>query len=107
VNEIGSWTTAEGTVPATLDLESVDPYAQEVPAWVKGAGMGALTGALTGAAAGPYGALAGAVAGGALGAVGTLSQPAQPPPRRRPSRDHPHHRRAGPSPPHRRRHRGR
>jgi hypothetical protein len=80
VTEIGSWTTAEGTVPATLDFESQDVDAQELPAWVKSAGLGALTGALTGSAAGPYGALAGAVAGGALGAAGSLTKPAPVPP---------------------------
>lgn len=77
--EIGSWTTNEGTVPATLDFESLDADALELPGWVSSAATGALGGALAGSAAGPYGALLGAIAGGASGAAGSLTKP-QPTP---------------------------
>ena len=84
VMEIGSWTTAEGTVPATLDFESLDADAQELPAWASGAATGALGGALAGSAAGPLGALIGGVTGGALGAAGSLTKP-QPAPQPTPA----------------------
>jgi len=87
--EIGMWTTAEGTVGATLQLESEvtdDDSAQELPKWASAALSGAAGGAATGAVAGPWGALIGAAAGAALGGAAAASEPppakapAPPPP---------------------------
>ena len=72
MEELGVWTTAEGTTPAVLQLESDEA----LPGWASGALQGALTGAATGAAAGPYGALIGLVAGAGLGAAMGATAPA-------------------------------
>jgi hypothetical protein len=82
MQEIGTWTTAEGTVEATLQLESEvadDDSAQELPKWASGALSGAAGGAATGAVAGPWGALIGAAAGAALGGAAAAAEP--PPPK--------------------------
>jgi hypothetical protein len=45
MQEIGTWTSAEGTVSATLQLESEigeDAAGQEIPKWASGALSGAL-----------------------------------------------------------------
>jgi hypothetical protein len=80
MQEIGTWTTAEGTVSATLTLESNvdDVGAQELPNWVSGALTGALGGAATGSVAGPWGALAGAATGAVLGGASAASAPKPP-----------------------------
>lgn len=77
MQEIGVWTTAEGTVAATLDYEDVDEFG--LPKWASGALQGAAAGATTGLAAGPYGALIGGIAGAAIG--GVTSATAKPPPK--------------------------
>jgi hypothetical protein len=78
--EIGVWTTAEGSTTAMLEVEGVLPGDEwKIPSWVSGALQGAAAGAATGAAAGPYGALIGAAAGGAIGAATSGSAPAAPP----------------------------
>jgi hypothetical protein len=78
MQEIGVWTTAEGTVAATLDYEDgVDEFG--LPKWASGALQGAAAGATTGLAAGPYGALIGGVAGAAIG--GITAATAKPPPK--------------------------
>jgi hypothetical protein len=61
MQEIGTWTTSEGTVSATLVLDSEidDVSAQELPGWASGALSGALGGAATGAAAGALGSTCG------------------------------------------------
>jgi hypothetical protein len=82
MQEIGTWTTSEGTISATLVLESEmpdDASGQELPGWVSGALSGALGGAATGAAAGPWGALVGAAAGATIGGVAAATAP--PPPK--------------------------
>jgi hypothetical protein len=78
IQEIGVWTTDQGTTEARLELGSDMPgvTATELPSWVSDALKGAVAGASTGAAAGPYGALVGAVAGGALGAASSTAAPA-------------------------------
>ncbi|MEO5742065.1 MAG: hypothetical protein ABIS29_15875, partial [Vicinamibacterales bacterium] len=80
MQEIGTWTTAEGTVSATLMLESdVDEVGgQELPNWLSGAMTGALGGAATGSVAGPLGALAGAATGAVLGGATAASAPKPP-----------------------------
>jgi hypothetical protein len=80
MQEIGTWTTSEGTVSATLVLDSEidDVSAQELPGWASGALSGALGGAATGAAAGPWGALVGAAAGATIGGVAAATAPAPP-----------------------------
>ena len=85
MQDIGTWTTAEGTVNATLQFESDDLPEQELPGWVSGAISGALGGAATGAAAGPWGALAGAATGAALGGAAAATAPKTPPPAGTPS----------------------
>lgn len=82
MQELGTWTTSEGTVSATLTLESEitdDGTGQELPKWASGALSGALGGAATGAAAGPWGALIGAAAGATIGGVTAATAP--PPPK--------------------------
>lgn len=82
MQELGTWTTSEGTVSATLILESEmsdDGTGQELPKWASGALSGALGGAATGAAAGPWGALIGAAAGATIGGVAAATAP--PPPK--------------------------
>jgi len=78
MQEIGVWTTDQGTTQARLEVESSEPgvTATELPSWVSDALKGAVAGASTGAAAGPYGALIGAVAGGAVGAASSTAAPA-------------------------------
>jgi len=78
MQELGLWTTDQGTTEARLELESDEPgvTTTELPAWVSDALKGAVAGATTGAAAGPYGALVGAAAGGALGAASSSGTPA-------------------------------
>jgi len=71
MQELGVWTTAEGSSVARLQLESEEG----IPGWASGALQGAATGAATGAAAGPYGALIGAVAGAGLGAAMAATAP--------------------------------
>jgi hypothetical protein len=83
MQEIGTWTTAEGTVTATLQLESEigdDAAGPELPAWASGALSGALGGAASGAAAGPWGALIGAGVGAAVGGATAATAPKPPPP---------------------------
>jgi phage tail tape-measure protein len=80
MQDIGTWTTAEGTVNATLEYEADDLSEQELPGWVSGALSGALGGAATGAAAGPWGALAGAATGAVLGGAAAAAAPSAPPP---------------------------
>jgi hypothetical protein len=83
MQEIGVWTTEEGTVTASLQLESEiteDVSAEELPKWVGGALTGALGGATVGAAAGPWGALIGAAAGATLGGAAAAAEPPPPPP---------------------------
>jgi hypothetical protein len=75
IQELGVWTTAEGSSVARLQLESEEG----IPSWASGALQGAATGAATGAAAGPYGALIGAVAGAGLGAAAAATAPSTPP----------------------------
>jgi hypothetical protein len=75
MQELGVWTTAEGSSVARLQLESDEG----IPSWASGALQGAATGAATGAAAGPYGALIGAVAGAGLGAAAAAAAPSTPP----------------------------
>lgn len=72
MQELGVWSTAEGTTAARLQLESEEEW----PAWASGALKGAAAGAATGAAAGPYGAIIGAVAGAGLGAAAGAAAPA-------------------------------
>jgi phage tail tape-measure protein len=81
MQEIGVWTTANGTSEARLEFESEDGdvAVTELPGWVSDAVKGALAGAATGAAAGPGGALVGAVTGGALGAASGAGKPAPSP----------------------------
>jgi len=78
MQELGVWTTDQGTSEARLELGSDEPgvATTELPAWVSDALKGAVAGATTGAAAGPYGALVGAAAGGALGAASSAGTPA-------------------------------
>ena len=78
MQEIGVWTTAEGTVAATLDYEDGGGEFG-LPKWASGALQGAAAGATTGLAAGPYGALIGGIAGAAIG--GVTSATAKPPPK--------------------------
>lgn len=81
MQEIGTWTTEEGTVSAMLVLESEMPddvSAQELPGWVSGALSGALGGAVTGAGGGPWGMVAGAAAGATIGGV-TAATATKPP----------------------------
>ena len=81
MQEIGMWTTSEGTVSAVLEFDSEladDADGQELPKWASGALSGALGGAATGAAAGPWGALIGAAAGATIGGVAAATQPKQP-----------------------------
>ena len=84
MQEIGTWTTEEGTVSAVmvLDSELDDLSAQELPAWASGALSGALGGAVAGAGGGPWGMLAGAAAGATIGGVtaATAPKPPSPPP---------------------------
>jgi hypothetical protein len=73
MQELGVWTTAEGSTAARLQLESDEG----MPGWASGALQGAAGGAATGAIAGPYGALIGAVAGAGIGAyTGATAPPA-------------------------------
>lgn len=78
MQELGVWTTSNGTSEARLELNSDDGGigATELPVWASDALKGAVAGAATGAAAGPYGALIGAAAGGALGAASSAGAPA-------------------------------
>ncbi|SEO53030.1 hypothetical protein SAMN02990966_02200 [Rhodospirillales bacterium URHD0017] len=78
MQEIGVWTTAEGTVAATLDYEDSGGEFS-LPKWASGALQGAAAGASTGLVAGPYGALIGGVAGAAIG--GITAGTAKPPPK--------------------------
>jgi hypothetical protein len=80
MQEIGTWTTSEGSMSATLQFESEigEDDAQELPKWASGALSGALGGAATGAAAGPWGALIGAAAGATIGGVTAATQPEPP-----------------------------
>lgn len=78
MQEIGTWTTSEGTVSATLQLEADELSEQELPGWVSGAISGALGGAATGAAGGPWGMLAGAATGAVLGGATAATAPAKP-----------------------------
>lgn len=83
MHEIGTWTTSEGTIGATLQLEADmgdDATAQELPKWVSGALSGALGGAATGAVAGPWGIVAGAATGAALGGAAAAMTPSPSPP---------------------------
>jgi hypothetical protein len=99
MQELGTWTTSEGTVSATLVLESEigdDGTGQELPKWASGALSGALGGAATGAAAGPWGALIGAAAGATIGGVTAATAP--PPPRTPPAANAPPPVSATPSP---------
>lgn len=77
MQEIGTWSTQEGSSTAMLQFEAGvdDVNAQELPGWLTGALQGAAAGAMTGAAAGPYGALIGAGVGGALGAATSATAP--------------------------------
>ena len=82
MQEIGVWTTAEGTVAATLDYGVEDAGGEfELPKWASGALQSAAGGATTGLAAGPWGALIGGVAGAAIGGVtaATAKPPAKGP----------------------------
>lgn len=80
MQEIGVWTTEEGTVAATLDYELEDAGGEfELPKWASGALQGAAGGATTGLVAGPWGALIGGVAGAAIG--GVTAATAKPPPK--------------------------
>ena len=78
MQDIGTWTTEEGTVNATLEFEADALSEQELPGWVSGALSGALGGAATGAAAGPWGALAGAATGAVLGGAAAAAAPSPP-----------------------------
>ena len=88
VTEIGSWTTAEGTVPATLDFEWAGRRCTGAAGLGSDAATGALTGALDRRGRGPYGALIGAVrrsvrSGGVAGEA--RAGTGGPDPRRRPT----------------------
>jgi hypothetical protein len=76
MQELGVWTTAEGTTPARLQLESEEA----LPAWASGALQGAAAGAATGAAGGPYAMLFGAAVGAGLGAAAATTTPTSPSP---------------------------
>jgi hypothetical protein len=65
------WITAEGTIPARLELESDEGWTD----WASAALKGAAAGALTGAAGGPYGMLAGAAVGAGLGVASAAAAP--------------------------------
>jgi len=71
MQELGVWTTSEGTTTARMQFESQE----QLPPWATGALQGAAGGAATGAVAGPYGALIGAVAGAGIGAATAASAP--------------------------------
>jgi phage tail tape-measure protein len=76
--QIGTWTTAEGTSEARLELASEDIgiNTAELPGWASDALKGAVAGAATGAAGGPFGALVGAATGGIIGAASSAGSPA-------------------------------
>ena len=87
MQEIGTWTTEEGTVSAVLVLESEIPAEvseQELPGWVSGALSGALGGAATGSVAGPWGLVAGAATGAILGGATAATKPQASPPSGKP-----------------------
>lgn len=81
LEEIGFWSTEEGTIGATLEFESdvSGPDAQELPSWASGALKGAAAGAATGIAGGPYGALIGAGVGALVGAASSGASSSSPP----------------------------
>ena len=80
MQEIGTWTTEEGTVSAVmvLDSEIDDVSGQELPGWASGAISGALGGAATGSVAGPWGLVAGLATGAVLGGAAGATKPSPP-----------------------------